>query len=229
MLKPRAMNLLRTAAAFWVALSLPLGYLLSSGVIGFASHWADGKGYVAAGSHPVLLAWSVLSIVLFLFLLRVQVEETPAGVPSGWRRFVGGLIDFWFSLLILASIGGILPLWVERQRTGHFSWHFERNYPASGDELGFFLIPITMAFMFFYLVWPLTRGKQTVGCFIMRLRVVPPFGTRGAFTFRHAVRRVWLEIWGLGSSLLKRSARDSEGRTWYDRETNCTVMLIKYE
>src|SRR5712691_10158947 len=101
------MNLLRTIAALWVALNLPVEYLFSAGVIGYTSDWENGKGYVAAGSHPALLAWSIAGIALLAFLLKVEVEEFPAGVPSGWRRFFAFLLDFWLSLLILASFGGI--------------------------------------------------------------------------------------------------------------------------
>ena len=224
------MNLVRTIAGLWISLSLLLEYFFSSGVIGYISHWENGRGYIAAGSHPALLAWAIASIALFVCLLKVEVEEFPAGVPSGWRRFFAFLIDFWFSLAILASLGGTVPLWIESIRTGHFSWHFERNFSVPSDEIyGIPLVLITMALMFLYFVWPLTNGKQTVGSFIMRLRVAPPFGMRGAFTFRQAVRRVWLELTGMGSFLLRRSDRDSQGRTWYDRETNSTVVLVKYE
>ena len=224
------MNLLRAISALFVALSLLLEYLFSANVVGYTSHWKDGKGHAAAGSHPALVVWSIAGIVLLAFLLKLEVEEFPAGVPSAWRRFSAFLIDFWFSLAILASLGGIVPLWLESMRTGQFSWHFERNYSVPSDEI--FALPLvlmTMALMFLYFAWPLTKGKQTVGCFIMRLRVAPPFGSRGALTFRTAVRRVWLEFTGMSSFLLKRNDRDSHGRTWYDRESNCTVILVKYE
>jgi uncharacterized RDD family membrane protein YckC len=231
MLKSAArMNLLRAIPTLFVALSLLLEYLFSAGAVGYTAHWNNGKEYVAAGSHPALVVWSIAGIVLLAFLLKLEVEEFPAGVPSAWRRFFAFLIDFWFSLAILASLGGIVPLWLESMRTGQFSWHFERNYSVPSDEI--FIIPlvlITIALMFLYFVWPLTKGKQTVGCFIMRIRVALPFGSRGALTFRTAVRRVWLEFTGMGSFLLKRDDRDSEGRTWYDRESNCTVILVKYE
>jgi uncharacterized RDD family membrane protein YckC len=230
MLKPATnMNLLRAIAGLWVALSLFLVYLFSSRAVGFTSHWENGKGYVAAESHPILVVWSITAIGLLASLLKIEAEEFPAGVPSGWRRFFAFLIDFWFSLAVLAPLAGIVPLWLERVRTGQFSWHFERNYSMPNDEIVFVLgVLVIMALMFLYFVWPLTKGKQTVGCFIMRLRVAPPFGTAGALTFRTAVRRVWMEFTGMGSFLLKRN-RDSQGRTWYDRESNCTVILIKYE
>lgn len=221
------MNSLRAIAALWVTLSLPLQYLFSTSMVVDDSE--SGKGYATAGSHPALLGWAVCSVALFAFLLRAEAKETPAGVPSGWRRFFASLIDFWFSVFTVASLGVAVQLWIESWRTGKFSWHFERNYSVRTDEIFFPIVLIAMALIFLYFVWPLTKGKRTVGCFIMRLRVAPPFGTSGTFTFRQAVRRAWLEFWGLGSSLLKRADRDSEGRTWYDRETNWTVILIKYE
>jgi uncharacterized RDD family membrane protein YckC len=223
-------NLLRAFDALWVALSVPLAYMFSAGVVGYTSHWENGKGYVAAGSHPVLLAWSIIALAVLAILFKMEVEEFPAGVPGMWRRFFAFLIDFWFIVAVLASIGGTIPLWLERMRTGQFSWQFQRNYSVPSDQI--FVLPlalIIMALMFLYFVWPLTKGKQTVGCFILRLRVAPPFGSKGALTFRTAARRVWLEFTGMGSLLFKRNDRDSQGRTWYDRESDCIVILIKYE
>jgi len=87
MLAPKAkMGLLRAMAAVWVALSLPLEYLFSGGEVGFSSHWQGGSGYVAAGSHPVLLAWSIGGIGLFAVLLKLEAKESPDGIPSGWRK-----------------------------------------------------------------------------------------------------------------------------------------------
>jgi len=230
MLRPAVkMATLRTGAALWVALSFFLLRLFSAGVVGYTSHWEDGKGYVAAGSHPVLLAWAIGSIALLVLLFRIRAEEIPAGVPSGWRRIVAFLIDFWFSLAILASFGGIIPLWLESLRTGHFAWSFKRDFTVPNDSIIFLLVLTTLGLMFLYFVWPLTKGKQTVGYFILRLRVAPPFGTRGAFTFPQAARRVWLAFTGIGLSVLRRGDRDSEGRTWYGRETGSTVILIRYE
>lgn len=231
MLRPVAkINLLRALAGFWVSISLFIVHLSSSDTIGHTLHSENGTRYVSAGSHPGLVAWATVSIALFVYLMKVDVEEFPAGVPSGWTRFFAFLIDLWFSFMVLASIGGIVPLLMETQRTGHFSWHFERNYAVPSDEIiQLPLTLITMALMFLYFVQPLTQGKQTVGCFVMRLRVAPPYGTKGAFTFRAAIRRVWLEFAGMGSFILRRNDRDSQGRTWYDRATNSTVILVKYE
>ena len=191
------MNLLRAVAAFWLGLSIILTYLFSASAVGFNSHSEGRKGYMAAGSHPALLAWSAFSIVLVAVLFRLKVEEIPDGISSSWRRFFAFLMDFWFSLAIVASLGGVVPLWIESRRTGHFAWHFERNYSVPSDAFGVPLVFIGLALMFLYFAWPLTKGKQTVGCFILRLRVAPPFGLSGAFTFQQAVRRVWMEFRGM--------------------------------
>src|SRR5690349_13627440 len=114
------MNSLRAITASWVNLSLPLQYyLFSTSMVVYDS--GSGKGYATAGSHPALLAWALGSVALFAFLLRVEAKETPAGVPSGWRRFFASLIDFWFSLTIVASIGVAIQLCIESWRTGKFS------------------------------------------------------------------------------------------------------------
>jgi len=221
---PRAINLLRAFAALWVAISFPLHYLFSRSMAIYSSHSESDKGYATAGSHSLVLVWAVCSVALFTILFNVDMVGIPAGVPSRWRRSLARFIDLCFSAATLASFATAVELWIEGSRTGTYHWHFERNYSVPSDQIGFALVPIVMALMFLYFVLPLTKGKQTLGYFIMRLRLCPPFGTSGAFTFRSAIRRIWLEVFG-GLS----GAIDSEGRTWCDRETNCTVMLIKYK
>ena len=83
-----------------------------------------------------------------------------------------------------------------------------------------------MGMMFLYFVFPLTRGRQTIGCFIMRLRTTPPLGDAGRFTFRAAVQGAFYEFRGLYNVLIHRWKLDDKGRTWYDVETNCKVVLI---
>jgi len=223
------MNLLRAVVAFWFVLSFAVPYVFSVGEVGYTAHSKNGAVYVSAGSHPAFLVWSAIGLALFLLLMRMKAEETFDGVPSLKRRFLAFVVDFLFSLTIVTSFGGMLPLWVEGVRTGHFSWHFARDYSLQSDEL--FIFPgvlLSMRLMLLYFVWPLMKGRQTIGCFILRLRITPPFGDRGAFTFREAFRRTWYEFKGLCSLLRIREPRDSDGRTWYDKETNCTVVLIRY-
>jgi RDD family len=224
------MNLLRGILAVWFLLGVCLPYFFAAGETGYSFHSKDGVSQVSAGSSPVFLAWSFIAIILFIAMSKMKADEIPAGIPSLLRRSAAFFIDFSFSLAILTSVGGLVPLLIEAARTGHFVWQFARDYSVASDELvGIPLVLLMMALMFLYFAWPLTKGKQTVGCFILRLRTTPPFGDRGAFTSEEAIRRVWFEIRGSCSFLWLRKSRDSQGRTWYDRETNCTVVLIKYE
>jgi len=231
MLKPGIrLNLLRAIAGLWIFLNFALDYVFRVGEVGYTAQSKNGQTHISAGSHPATLAWCAVAIALFLVVIMIKPGETPDGVPSLGRRFLAFIIDFLSSLTIVATFGGLLVLWIEATRTGHFSWHFARDYSVPSDEiLALPLVLLSMVLMWLYFTWPLTKGRQTLGCFILRLKVTPPFGDRGAFTFREAIRRTWYEFQGLCSPLRIREGRDSSGRTWYDRETNCTVVLIRYE
>jgi len=190
----------------------------------------DGRADVSAGSHPMVLVWDAIALALFVALMLRNSEAATVGVPSRGRRIAAGLIDFWFSLLTLSGIIALLPLSLEAARTGHFTWHFQRAYTVNTD--GIFALPSALsvlALMALYHVLPLTRGKQTVGCFIMRIKVTPPFGDRGNFTFRQAIRRAYYEFNGFSPFLWlsKNWDKDGHGRTWYDIKTNCTVVLVE--
>jgi hypothetical protein len=86
-----------------------------------------------------------------------------------------------------------------------------------------------LALMVLYFAFPLTRGRQTVGCFIMRIKVTPPLGDRGRFTFREAFRRTYYEFNGLSPFLWlsKDWDMDGHGRTWYDIKSDCSVVLVE--
>jgi uncharacterized RDD family membrane protein YckC len=199
--------------------------------VGFSMTTTNGKSQVSAGSHPIMVIWFGLSIVLYVALMVANEAAVTLGTASMKRRIVAFFVDFWFSLLGLSAIGALLPLCLEAIRTGHFSWTFERGYTENTDVLlGFPLVLVTMGLMFLYFVIPLTKGKQTVGCLLMGIKVTPPFGDEGQFTFPQAVRRTWFEFQGMCALPFNlKDGRDSDGRTWYDIETNCRVVLVKYE
>jgi hypothetical protein len=149
--------------AFWVALIFVFHYTLSTGLVGYEMRQKDGSVYVAAGSSPVDVAWAVVAIFLFAGLMTTKTDETADGVPSLKRRFLAFIIDFLFSLCVLTSLGGLLPLWAESVRTGHFLWHFSRDYSVTTDAIfAFPLVLCVMGLTLLYFAWPLTRGKQTV-------------------------------------------------------------------
>jgi hypothetical protein len=92
-------------------------------------------------------------------------------------------------------------------------------------ELGHEVI-VAHALMVLYFAFPLTRGRQTVRYFIVGLKVAPPFGNEGRFTFKASLLRTFYAFVGLASVLTRNWDRDGQGRTWYDRKTDCTVCIV---
>lgn len=231
MTQPSArMNLLRMVLAIWVLLVFVLIYQFSIRQIGFSISGKDGTYHVSAGSHPVLLGWSIIAIILFLAVMYIEAETSEDGIPGLKRRFLAFLIDFLFSLAVFSTFTVMIALLIEYSYTKQFAWSFERDYSLPTDSTVLpSLVILTMALMFLYFVLPLTKGKQTVGAFIMRLSTTPPFGDKGCFTFRDAARRVWFEFRGLTLFAVFKPSLDGQGRTWYDRETNCRVRLIRFQ
>jgi uncharacterized RDD family membrane protein YckC len=218
--------ILRLASLVWVVLSFVVIHFYHVVQVGSFMEWKSGGTSISAGSHPAMLLWSAVAIALFILMMVKEPTAAVEGVPTPKRRILAFVIDFWFSLLTLSAFDALFPLLVEAARTDHFVWHFQRNYSVNTDGLSAVGIPLFMALIFLYFAFPLTRGRQTVGCFVMRLRVTPPFGDQGCFTLRAALGRTFYAFFGLCSMLTRNWDRDGQGRTWYDRETDCTVVLV---
>jgi RDD family len=219
-------NALRLISVILVGLSFVVMHSFGVGQVGDSMQWKNGNTSISAGSHPAVLVWAAATITLFILLMLRKPSTLVVGIPSFKRRVLAFLIDFWLSLIVVSSVGALIPLSLEAMRTGHFAWQFQRNYSANTDELAALASLIFMALMVAYFAFPLTRGRQTVGYFIVGLKVTPPFGDEGRFTFKAAVVRTFYASWG-GCSVFTRSwDRDEEGRTWWDRQTNCTVALV---
>jgi uncharacterized RDD family membrane protein YckC len=221
-----ATKILRLASLVLVGLSFVIIHFFDVGQVGDTMEWKNGSTAVFAGSHPAMLLWTAIAIALFILLMVKRPNVVAEDIPTLKRRVWAFVIDFWFSLLITSTVGALIPLWIEAVRTGHFTWHFQRNYSVNTDGLAAVASLLFMVLMVLYFAFPLTRGKQTVGCFIMRLRVTPPFGDEGRFTLRAALTRTFYAFIGLASILTRNWDRDGQGRTWYDRRTGCTVVLV---
>ena len=223
-----ATKLLRLTAVVLVGLSFVILHIFKIREVGTFAQVSDGKAVVSVGSHPAIIVWDAVAMLLFLTLMLRNTNSTVIGIPSRGRRIASFMIDFWFSLLTLSGIGALVSLTLEAARTGRFVWHFQRPDAVGTDiVLGFLNVWIFLTLMVLYFVFPLTRGRQTVGCFIMRVKTTPPFGDGGRFTFWAALRRTFYEFRGLTSVLSRDWKRDIDGRTWYDIETNCTVVLVE--
>lgn len=222
-------KMLRLIALILVGLSFVIIHIFDIRQVGDFMRWKNGDTSVSAGSHPAVLIWAAAAIALFVLLMVRKPGAVTEGVPTRKRRILAFLIDFWFSLSIVSGVGAMFPLWLEARRTGHFAWYFQRNYSADTDGLAALSSLVTMALMVLYFAFPLTRGRQTVGYFVVGLKVAPPFGDEGRFTLKAALMRTYYAFAG-GASLLTRNwDRDGQGRTWYDQKTNCTVFFISDE
>jgi uncharacterized RDD family membrane protein YckC len=219
-------KLLRFTSLILVGLSFVIIRSFNVGQVGDSMEWKNGDTSISAGSHPAMLLWTALAIALFSLLMVKEPNAVTEGIPTRKRRVFAFAIDFWFSLLTISSVGALIPLWLEAVRTGHFMWHFQRDYSVNTDSLSLLWSLLLMVLMFLYFAFPLTRGRQTVGCFIMRLRVTPPFGDEGRFTLKAALLRTFWAFVGLTSMLTRNRDRDEQGRTWYDRRTGCEVVLV---
>lgn len=196
--------------------------------VGYSAHTSDGVTRVSAGTSPMMLLWSVFGIVLFGILMKANVptQLDEFQVPSMRRRFCAFLLDFWFALLTLSGIFGILPVLLEAQRTGVFQWHFERDYGTASDWVNVAAVFVFMGAILLYFALPLTRRKQTVGCWVLRLATTSPGGDVVYLPLSTALRRVIKEFMGLCSPWKTLGERDAQGRTWYDRDTG--MMVIRY-
>jgi hypothetical protein len=221
-----ATKILRLVSAILVGLSLVLTQFFHVGLIGDSMKWKNGNTSISAGTHPAVLLWAVIAVGLFAVLMVRKPGPAAEGVPTSRRRILAFLIDFQFSLCVTASIGALAPLLLEAMRTGHFAWYFHRSYAVKTDALAAVASFVFMALMFFYFAFPLTRGRQTVGYFILRLKLAPPFGTEGRFTMKAAFIRAYYAFTGGISYFARNWDRDGQGRTWYDRKTNAVVLFV---
>lgn len=194
-------KLLRAGAFVYVCLAIVRLLISRARYIGYSLWSSDGKTTVTVGSDPILIAWAVGGILIFVVLMRARPRTVIEGQPGRVRRLVSHLIDFVFSLMIFSALSSLVPLLVEAKRLGRFAWSFQRFYATDFDTfLGTPLVFGVMALMVCYGALPLTRGTQTLGGFIMRIKMTSPFGREGCLPFRAALRRIWWEfLWACTS------------------------------
>jgi uncharacterized RDD family membrane protein YckC len=215
---------LRVFVALAVASTFVWFFWFQKGVNGYFLESKNGRTHVEAGSDPTVVLLSLLGIALFCILTIRQVrigESQPASLPL---RFTVFLFDSWFSLFTLSSIFSLPSLLLEAYRTGTFQWHFERDYSVPTDTIEVVLILVYLAIIVLYFVLPLVTRRQTLGCWIFRLATVNGDGDVLYLPFSTAAWRVLMEFSGLIHPIRTVKERDSQGRTWYDRETGLTVV-----
>ena len=224
------MKLCRLSVGVAIALSIACIAYFSGGEVGFSYVKDGGKIVVSAATHPVLLVWAAAGISFFVVLMGWDIHAECAGYVGLTRRLFAFLIDLYLVVLVSGSIFAFIPLWLEARRTGHFEWGFKRPYLVLTDSyvvLPLSLIAVLVAFL--YYAYPLMRGKQTVGSFMLRIKDCAVNAIERRLTVSQACKRVALASLGVALWPYTLWMRlDTNGRTWYDRASNWDVTLVNY-
>ena len=214
-----------------VAFDLCCLYVFPNAWIGRSRESSNGVATASSVSVLVTIIWSVLGLSLFTVLMTRRQSLSVVGVPAWWRRVTAFLIDFHFALITLVGTSEIAGLALRVTMTGHATPDYQSPHsmtPAFVVVIVTLLALVSLAALLLYFVFPLTKGRQTVGCFVMGIKVTPPFGIEGRFTWSAAIRRTWLEIHGTCSGTWFNPRRDADGNTWYDLESGCRVVSVDY-
>jgi uncharacterized RDD family membrane protein YckC len=217
---------LRTLVAVALVSTFIWTFWFQKGMVGYSEQIADGRTRVVAGSNPMAVLLSVLGLFFYFALMKVRIRVGESRAASLKLRGAAFLLDLWFLLLCVSGIGSIVSLLLEANRTGSFQWHFERDYSVPADNVSFVLVLVFLALVVLYFVWPLSRRRQTVGCWIFRLATISVGGDVLYLPLSTAAWRVYKEFIGLTHPIRTVKERDAQGRTWYDRETG--FMVVRY-
>jgi hypothetical protein len=211
-------------------LSLAVFLYLLHGEIGFGYYQSGENVQVSASSHPIVLVWVVLVVCLYVALLKQRARTDLTGNARIARRFAAYLIDFITVVVATGSTAAIIPLLSEARRVGHFAWSFQRDYTVPTDRNISHMALLGIGMLLLYAIYPLTKGRQTIGEYVVRIKVFPPAGVEARFTWIDALVRVLFSGAGIAFwPYTLWTGTDRNGRTWYDRVTNCTVSLVEYK
>jgi uncharacterized RDD family membrane protein YckC len=206
---------------------LALLFLSPKQPIGYSSYQSGDKATVAAGSAPWALLLGAIAVSAFMTIMK-RPKTVASGKPAGLlRRFGAFLIDFSLLITTFGSISGLLLVYIESRRTGAFLWYFQRDYAVPMEiELRLVLFCLTLVPMILYLAYPPTRGKQTIGCYLMSIIIVSD-GT-GTLSLKTAVKRVVFGFFALGLAWITVpcALKDPQRRMWYDKRTHTRVVLV---
>ena len=224
------MNLnLRRAFITLLVLFVPLENLLPVSTVGFSysNDLTHHRVSVSAGTYPGFILWSLACLFLFGMLMGKLEVYGGLQVPSLWRRFWAFILDFIFGVTVPGSVFALLPIYLEAQRTGNFQWQFQRDYSVASDWLIWPLVILMMVILVLYFAYPLTKGKATIGGYLLRL-ILTEKDKPVVLPWTRAIKRVLWQMFGLcvwPFTVIK--GKDTEGKTWYDRKSGFRVM--RYE
>ncbi|MCU1285673.1 MAG: hypothetical protein JWO13_2023 [Acidobacteriales bacterium] len=159
---------------FWVAVCIvacciPL-FFVGPQKVGYSVTSENGVTHVEGGSSPSTFLF--VAVVPFLFFNAPKPGVTLRDRPSFFRRFCCFWLDFFLIMFVLSPVIGMIPMALEYVRTGQFAWQFERDYLTTYDKvLAAPAVLSMMAMIFMYFAYPMMKGKQTPGEFLLGMRL----------------------------------------------------------
>lgn len=166
--------LLGYSALLFVALNIR-----SDEMVGITADWSNDDYMYRAGSAPWALAFAVVGGILYFLLLGSRVISGLQNMPHLFRRWVAGIVDFVWAIVVPAAFIGLAGVLIEYRRTGTFDWIVERQDQQTSDLLfsvvSVLLLMFVIAPSYFALSW--WRGRPTPGACIFGFRVVADEGT----------------------------------------------------
>ena len=222
---------LRAAIALLLACGLVLTHFVDAKSIGFNVRSAPGNSLVRGGSDPILLLWAAATIPFLVRVVNRDMRSETIGSASWTRRLAAFVIDFYIAMLCVSPIIALIPLAAEANRTGRLSWFFERNYTVSSDwYLGVPMVLFAMVLVACYFAVPISKRTQTVGCYLLGLKVVSTKSEDERIGLSRGLKRVFLGFIGLCSwPFVWVLGRGKDDSTWYDRSTGFRVVRVRYD
>jgi uncharacterized RDD family membrane protein YckC len=126
---------------------------------------------------------AVVGIGLYVALLLSKVGADAMPLPHLFRRWLAGILDFAWAMVIPCAFIGLAAILFEYRRTGTFEWLVERQTPEPGDWLigGVSVLLLLFVFIptYFAVFWRL--GKPTPGSCVFNFRIVTDEGRHLSF------------------------------------------------
>ena len=163
-----------TRPQIFVICSIILGamYYMSDG-LGMRSQQTDSNYFIYGSSSPVaLIGCLLLTVIVFFFRSKTEPVKYISKV-SIWKRILSFHIDVLISMAIILPVIALAPIAIEAFYTGKFSWYFERAFMREYDTAIIIISTfIGMIWLLFYFSFFSSKGRQSIGHYIMGYRIV---------------------------------------------------------
>jgi hypothetical protein len=186
----------------------------------------NGQTSVTGGTSPMLIGMAILVWLLYWIVLDGDepfLAKKPAGVI---RRFMAAFVDLLLAIFGLSGLWGILPVLVESQITGEFTWQIERDYGRSSD---FFLLasglPLIFAGLVLYFAVPMTRGRTTIGEFVWGYRILRE-GQPERLPWKRALARTLADFGAFSSWPVTLLLKRKPGQIWTDAVFGTKAVVV---